>query len=1184
MKRIAALLGLTLFSFTGKGQVVSSFLADSPVCREENIALTNESQNATVYEWDFCVGELDQTPTALTAINDSSFDGPFDLTLSDTPDGWISLVPSRFGNNILRLNFGSDIEESSPALQDLGNVGGLFDGPNGISVIEVGNNWHAFAVNRDNALLIRMDFGTSMLNTPTATSLGDLGEIEFPDGIIVLHDGVGFKGLIVNQTKVIVLDFGSDITSNPGISTFTIAGSNRLWDISVALDEGNWYGLVSSFGNGKLYHLNFGAVIDNSPAIVEIDNGGMSLGSPADNVVVQDGGNYYGFVQLRIGDLLRLDFGSSLVNTSPTLANLGDFNQLTNDSGGLVVVKDSSEWTGLVANFDTEIIDRLTFPNQCNATPSFSREFEPQVHYSQQNDYTIYLNAADNAGESDFSTRVITVSSEIAPDISFSSDNCVSVPTQFTSINSSANIDTYTWDFGDGTIIGPAPGLDNPTHDYAATLGAGSYDVVLTVESTEGCTNFTQQSVEIFDEPVPDFINPPGTPCAGEEISFTNNTANIPGTPGVITYDWDFNGEGSSTDENPTFTFATGGLKEITLTTTIPGCTDFVMKSLNILEGPITDFSFQNICLGDAAQFTDLTTGSGIDPDSYMWDFGDGGSSTEMSTSHVYNTPGDYNVSLSVANTNCTVVDTQTITVHALPNTNFINEQACVGPVQFTDVTTVDNANITEWAWDFDNGDTSEDQNPLAQFNDNLDFNVSLTTTSNFGCSAGNSRIVSVLAAPVPEFDFALGCLGESTQFTDETSIAEINPVTSYFWEIEDEVYTVMNPVHTFSEAGTFTASMTITTANTCTVTAEREIVIPALPVASYTYTTACANSAITFEDQTMDAGDPIVSWTWDFDGLGTSNGALAQFTFAEAGNYNVSLTITSALGCTSFISQTIEVNPQPTASFIASSTFGAPPLSVDFTDQSTEATSLAWLLNDTTDPFSNDSEPSLNFDEEGDFSVALVAFNAFGCTDTVSQVIEVAFPETDLVLDDVIPVSSEGKINIVIRGANRGTLPINGFDILVNLDNENAFFSSPFEETLTKGEDFAHTLDFELVEGRNDIDFICVELQLREEEELNTDNNNGCFNFKQEFIIQDPFPNPVIETLRANVILPNTESRVQLTLVNSVGDILIQRDFDDLEEGLNIFDFDFRTYKAGLYLLRIRHDGNEIVTRITKE
>ncbi len=214
---------------------------------------------------------------------------------------------------------------------------------------------------------------------------------------------------------------------------------------------------------------------------------------------------------------------------------------------------------------------------------------------------------------------------------------------------------------------------------------------------------------------------------------------------------------------------------------------------------------------------------------------------------------------------------------------------------------------------------------------------------------------------------------------------------------------------------------------------------------------------------------------------------------------------------------------------------------------------------------------------------MALVAFNEFGCTDTLIQVIEVAFPAIDLVLDEVIPVTNNGKINIVLRGANRGTLPIEGFDIIINIEDGNTLIEN-FDQTLLKGQPFVYTLNFVLPEENNNIDFLCILLELLEVDEPDTDNNQGCINFEPEMIVQDPFPNPVAETLRMNIILPAVKDDVQLTLMNIYGEVLIDQVFDDVVEGLNIFDFDVQPYLSGLYIVRIRYDGTEEVRRVRKE
>lgn len=1044
--------------------------------------------------------------------------------------------------------------------------------PISIKVFKIGDIWYGLLLDFSLAKIYKLTFGTSLSEPPILSNLENPGGLlNGPFGLDVILDNGNIYAYVcnLNNNRMVILRF-TDINASPDETFYTIPTGNSLSSISFAKECDTWYGLLSVFGN-RVYRLKLGADLFDSPDFTEVT--GFTFTQATGAAYIIDGGKYFGFVQLLDGTLIRLDFDAT-GETDPVINNLNNLSgALAGNSWGIEFYQEESSNYGFVVNRSSNRIDLLNFNEVCNASIAYSTEIAPEVNYSTQGDYDIVLKAVDASGNFAFTSKNTTITEFTAPDIDFTTESslCVTTPVTFVPQNISGDIITYNWDFEQETSI-----LESPEVNFNV---AQVYNVVLDVANTN-CMISIEKQIEIFEEPIPNFNNPIDSPCSSEELTFTNTSANIPGTPGVISYLWDFSGEGTSTDESPTFNFELGGLKSISLKTTIPGCERTMSKSLNVLEGPSVDFSFNDICFEEPAKFINLTTGTDIT--GYSWQFGDGNNSTIENPTNNYNTPGDFEVALTVTNLiGCSTTITKTISVHALPAANFINDQACIGPVQFTDATTVQSANITEWQWDFGNGEFSEEQNPIAQYAQNADFTIQLTTTSNFGCVDDVSKNVSVLSAPTPAFSYIQGCLGEPTLFNDETIIADINPVNSYFWEIEDEVYTEMNPSHTFNTAGNFTATMTVTTANTCTVVASQEIIIPALPIPNFTYTTACANSVITFEDQTVDEGDPIISRTWDFDGLSSANGPLTQFTFSEPGNYNIGLTTRSTLGCTAFVGKTIQVNEQPVAGFGSSSTFGPPPLSVNFTNQSEDAVSFAWLLNDTVDPFSTDEHAALVFEEEGDFEVTLVAFNEFGCADTLKQVIEVAFPAVDLVLDEVIPVVNNGKINIVIRGANRGTLTIEGFDILIDIDGIPTIES--FEQQLLKAQPFVHTLSSKLPEDSN-IELLCVQLELIDVEEPNTDNNLGCINFEPQIIVQDPFPNPVVETVRLNVVLPDVNDNVDIDFMNIYGEVLISESFTDITTGLNIFDIDVQRYQSGLYLVRIRYDGTEEVRRIRKE
>ena len=142
-------------------------------------------------------------------------------------------------------------------------------------------------------------------------------------------------------------------------------------------------------------------------------------------------------------------------------------------------------------------------------------------------------------------------------------------------------------------------------------------------------------------------------------------------------------------------------------------------------------------------QFNDNSSGS---PSSWLWDFGDGTTSTEQNPTHNYTTAGKYNVNLTVGNTvgNDTLVQSNFITVHAYapPVANFtMNKSWGVNnvTVQFNDTSV--GQNVSSWYWDFGDGNTSADENPTHIYTTVGNYSVSLTVISPEGTSTKTSCV-----------------------------------------------------------------------------------------------------------------------------------------------------------------------------------------------------------------------------------------------------------------------------------------------------------------------------------------------------------------------------------------------------------------------------------------------------------
>jgi PKD repeat protein len=140
-----------------------------------------------------------------------------------------------------------------------------------------------------------------------------------------------------------------------------------------------------------------------------------------------------------------------------------------------------------------------------------------------------------------------------------------------------------------------------------------------------------------------------------------------PGYPGV--WEWDFGDNSSSTEQDPIHTYTAEGTYSVSLTVTNLGGNDTITRpdciSVRTLDLPVANFT-ANRTTGNAplsVRFSDLSEKA---PTSWLWDFGDGGSSGEKDPEHLYTSGGWYDVSLTVTNTNGSDMRVQENFIHVL--------------------------------------------------------------------------------------------------------------------------------------------------------------------------------------------------------------------------------------------------------------------------------------------------------------------------------------------------------------------------------------------------------------------------------------------------------------------------------------------------------------------------------------
>lgn len=253
----------------------------------------------------------------------------------------------------------------------------------------------------------------------------------------------------------------------------------------------------------------------------------------------------------------------------------------------------------------------------------------PVKAYPDAGSYTVTLTASNAAG-SNSTSQVVVISPGTKPTSVFTftaSGRQVNFVDQ-----STGNPSSWFWDFGDGTTSTTR----NPVKTYAA---AGSYTVTLTVANAAGSHASSQVVVIAAGTP----------PVAKFEFAVNQRVVNFldKSTGSPTSWSWSFGDGGSSTQQNPVYTYSAPGNYTVTLTVTNAAGSSSTNQVVTIATGAAPQANFTYGQSGMQVNFLDRSTGS---PTSWTWEFGDGTFSSDQNPVKVYANPGTYTVVLTAAN------------------------------------------------------------------------------------------------------------------------------------------------------------------------------------------------------------------------------------------------------------------------------------------------------------------------------------------------------------------------------------------------------------------------------------------------------------------------------------------------------------------------------------------------------
>jgi len=447
--------------------------------------------------------------------------------------------------------------------------------------------------------------------------------------------------------------------------------------------------------------------------------------------------------------------------------------------------------------------------------------------------YTVTLNASNPWGSS-ITTHTVIVHQPLAP--SFYANQTIGnvpFPVQFTDTSTGDNITGRNWYFGDGGTSN----VQNPVYQYQYP---GTYPVSLSITNIWGInTTHRLGYITVLPQLAANFTASPTIGNSPLTVQFNASTS----TGVVNAYTWNF-GDGTNTiGTSPiqTHTYYNNGTTSVnyivsltvgnqlagtnqspTITKTItvyPPLQAIFNATPSEWNAPV-NVTFVDNSLGEAGNV------------SRVWTFGDGTTgSGQTPPTHIYNSQGTYVVNLTIDNGfGATSTTNRTVIVHEPLNASFTANPPAGNlplPVQFNDTST--GYNITSWSWNFGDGTTSIVRNPTHTYQSSGNFTVTLSVSNQE--TKTTTRTVTVISPLRAGFSAATSGGGgldapRAVQFTDTS----IGSPTSWSWNFGDgtAVVTTQNPIHTFTSAGTYTVTLTISNQDGSDSKSETISVIPA--------------------------------------------------------------------------------------------------------------------------------------------------------------------------------------------------------------------------------------------------------------------------------------------------------------------------------------------------------------------
>lgn len=515
-------------------------------------------------------------------------------------------------------------------------------------------------------------------------------------------------------------------------------------------------------------------------------------------------------------------------------------------------------------------------------------------------------------------------------------------------------------------------------------------------------------------------------------------------------------------------------------------------------------------CLGNATVFSSAnSTADGGTITSWLWNFGDGTTSTEQNPSHTYTSAGTYTVNLTLTSSSgCTASATPvTVTINQLATAAFnVSTPDCLNQaVTLTDASIANSGTITSWLWDYGDGTTETKTNNQAfqhTYTTTGSKTVTLTITTDGGCTSTISYTFTISPLPTASFTTPSICLSDGLATFTNTSTADDNPVT-YLWTFGDDVpanitaanpntSTAKNGSHTYSHAGTYTVTLTVTSATGCqSFTSSQFTVNGSNPNAAFTLanTSVCSDHEVFVTNQSTVTPGTVtrVDVYWEY---GADNTIMTSYTTPTSGQlfrhsypvfhtgsaqtYTIHMIAYSGAtsnSCTGTADQTVTLLPVADLSFpaIAAVCQDNGPVQLTAKENSGIAGTGTYSGTGVTNTSTGGTfDPSKS--GAGTFPITYIFNVTNGCADTITQNITVT-PTPKLYAGADFTLLEGGTATLPATLSNAGTNPTITWSPALGLSS-----TSELNPTVTGGiTDVTYTITVVTAEGCSAVSQVTV-------------------------------------------------------------------------------------------------------------